>query len=317
MNRLILAALAAACLTLEAAASTPAPRAPDDVERAQAELERAQAELQKAAREFARLAREHKLDHPRAFAYAFATDPDRAMLGVTVAKGPEDKGRYRGVLLTGITPGGGADKAGLRSGDLLLEANGTKLEAAVGEARDPKKRLLEVMNALKPGDQVAVEYERGGKRHKATVTATRPQPPPLLGWLDGEHDVLLPPVPPLPPMAPWAPQAPRAAGGLQLARIDDGLAVYFKTKDGVLVVAAPDGGTLALRSGDVIRRINGRSVASPVAAWEEITSAGDAALQLQVVREGRELTLEGRLPDTGPRRIERRIERRGNEAPID
>lgn len=122
--------------------------------------------------------------------------------------------------------------------------------------------------------------------------------------------VLVPPIPPVPPIPALAARAP---GGLQLARIDDDLAVYFKTKDGVLVVAAPDGGTLALRSGDVIRRINGRSVASPVAAWEEIADAGDAPLKLQITRQGRELELAGTLPDQPKRRIEAiRIERTGD-----
>lgn len=313
--------LATAIATLPALAQSPEneqraveqTRAKAEVEVARAELERAKAELQKAAREFVRQAREHKLYSPSAYAYEFATDPDRAMLGVTVAKGPEEKGRYRGVLITGITPGGGADKAGLRSGDLLLGANGTKLDTRVGDEPDPTKQLVAVMDAVKPGDKVALDYERAGKRAQATVIATRPQVPiaPLAAWSDG-HDmgVLVPPIPPVPPIPALAARAP---GGLQLARIDDDLAVYFKTKDGVLVVAAPDGGTLALRSGDVIRRINGRSVASPVAAWEEIADAGDAPLKLQITRQGRELELAGTLPDQPKRRIEAiRIERTGD-----
>lgn len=278
-----------------------------EVEAARAELERAKAALQKAAREFARQAREHKLYSPSAYAYEFATDPDRAMLGVTVAKGPEDKGRYRGVLITGITPGGGADKAGLRSGDLLLGANGTRLDAESGDERDPTRRLVAVLETVKPGDKVALDYERGGKRAQATVIATRPQAPmaPLAGWTGG-HDVnvLVPPIPPIPPIPALAPLAPPAPGGLQLARIDDDLAVYFKTKDGVLVVAAPEGGTLALKSGDVIHRINGRSVASPVAAWEEIADADDAPLTLQITRQGKAMELAGTLPDQPKRRVD-------------
>jgi C-terminal processing protease CtpA/Prc len=275
-----------------------------EIEAARAELERAKVELEKAAREFARQAREHKLESPSAFAYEFITDPDRAMLGVTIAKGPKDKGRYRGVLITGITPGGGADKAGLRSGDLLVAANGSKLDADGDDARDPTQRLVAVMEAVKPGDKVALDYERDGKRAKTTVTATRPQAAlaPLAGWRGGhDFDVLVPPVPPVPPVPALAPLAPRAPGGLQLVRIDDDLAVYFKTKDGVLVIAAPDGGSLALKSGDVIRRINGRSVASPVAAWEEIANADDAPLKLQVTRQGKAIELSGTLPQQ-PRR---------------
>lgn len=292
----------------EAEAGAAQKAAEAEVEAARAELERAKAELQKAAREFARQAREHRLDSPRAYAYEFVTDPDRAMLGVTIDQGPEEKGRRRGVLITGITPGGGAEKAGLRSGDLLVGANGTKLDAAVDDRRDPKKRLVEVMDAVKPGDKVVLDYERGGKRALVTVVATRPRAAtaPLVAWHDvGDFDVLVPPLPPVPPVPALAPRPPRALGGLQLARLDDDLAVYFKTKDGVLVVAAPEGGSLDLRSGDVIRRINGRSVASPVAAWEEIAEAADdQPLKLQVTRQGKNLELTGLLPQRPRREIE-------------
>ena len=111
----------------------------------------------------------------------------------------------------------------------------------------------------------------------------------------------------MPGAAPFAFHHDSADSGLQLARIDDDLAAYFKTKDGVLVVRAPEGGTLGLKSGDVIRKINGRSVASPVAAWEELADAEDGPVRMSVVRQNKELALEGSLPASGRRHVERRI----------
>ncbi|MFP5307848.1 MAG: PDZ domain-containing protein [Gammaproteobacteria bacterium] len=302
-----LLALAAplAVAAADAPQKSPQPQAEDaELERARAELRRAQQDLARAAKELARVTREHKIISPRAYAYEFLTDPDRAMLGVTI--GDEAKQERRCVLITGVTPGSGADKAGLKSGDLLLSANGTRLAGAGGDERRPVERLRDVMNGLKPGDPVAIEYERDGKRATATVTASRPQhaaPLPMFGWTDDEDfDLLIPPAAPLPPGAPLALHLHHDDAGLQLARLDDDLAAYFDTKDGVLVVRAPEGGTLALKSGDVIRRINGRSVASPVAAWEELGDA-DGELTMDVLRRGKTLTLRGTLPERRKRRI--------------
>ena len=58
-----------------------------ELERARAEFKRAQEELARAAREMARVSRELNLDSPRAFAYEFVADPDRAMLGSRGARG--------------------------------------------------------------------------------------------------------------------------------------------------------------------------------------------------------------------------------------
>lgn len=291
-----------------------------DIERARAEFKRAREELARAAREMARVSRELHLDNPRAFAYEFVGDPDRAMLGVTIAnaKAKAKDGKRAGVRATGVTPGSGADEAGLKSGDLLFGANGAALAADADDEREPVQRLREVMDGLKPGDKVRIDYERDGRRASTTVTASRPQEAVLrmLGWQDDEDfDVL---IPPLPPHAPGAAPAFRHGGadiGLQLARIDDDLAAYFKTRDGVLVVRAPDGGTLGLKSGDVIRKINDRSVASPVAAWEELADAKDQPVKMTVLRQGKELALEGKLPESGRRHIERRIviEKDGDE----
>ncbi len=280
-----------------AAPSTLSPEVRAEMDRARAEMKRAQAEMKRAAEEMARISREQKLSNPKAFAYEFATDPDRAMLGVTITDGAEIDGRSGGVLVTGVTPGSGADKAGIKTGDLLLVANGVSL-AAVDQTL-PSKRLWSVMEPLKPGDPVTLDYKRDGKRATTKVIATRPaeaiSPESMMDWHEEKDiNVVIPPVPPVPPQH-WSWSEPGIGNSLQLARIDEDLAGYFRTKDGVLVLRAPEGGTLALKSGDVIQRINGRSVASPVAAWEEIASADEAAVRMDVVRHGKTLTLSGKL----------------------
>ncbi|MHA6623431.1 S1C family serine protease [Pseudonocardia sp. DLS-67] len=81
----------------------------------------------------------------------------RAVLGVTVADDP----RQAGAIIRGITPGGAAELAGIREGDVVLRfgdqriSTGTDLQAAVGSRA--------------PGE--VVEVQLGDRTVQATLTA--------------------------------------------------------------------------------------------------------------------------------------------------
>lgn len=284
------------------ATEVPKPKSESaELQAARQKLQAAQQQLAEAARDLATLQRASGVDSPFSYAFTFADDPDRAMLGVTIAPGPRKDGRMTGVRITGVTPGSGADKAGLKARDLLVSANGQSLDVAVDAGRSSLEILRDIMRTLKPGDVVTVEYLRDDRKHTAKVTATRPEhafgDAPLMAWKDhGDVDLLLPLVPPA-PRAPWLHQRWMDAAGLKLARIDDNLAEYFHTKDGVLVLEAPQDGPLDLRSGDVIRKINGRSVASPQAAWDELAEVpGNEPVKIELMRKGKAMSLQGPLP---------------------
>lgn len=318
MNPSSTRALAALLLCLAvplAAAEAEAPRAPaaesEQIERAREELARAREELRRAAEALARASGAIDRDSPRAKAYEYLSNPKRAMLGVTVDDAPRRGGESRGVLLTGITPGGGAAKAGLKSGDVLIAANGKALGAREDDERGPSGKLKEIMRALKPGDAVKLEYERDGKRASATVIASRQDElPSVLAWRDDQDfDVIVPPVPPLAPLAPMAMMFAEGGGEfMQLARLDAELAPYFKTDQGVLVIKAPKDGSLGLKGGDVITRLEGEAVTSPVAVWEGLAEVdGNEPVKAEVVRAGKTVKLEGTVP-THRRVIRKHIE---------
>jgi len=66
------------------------------------------------------------------------------------------------------------------------------------------------------------------------------------------------------------------------------------------VLQVPDGGTLRLRSGDVIQRVNGKAVDSPVQVMELFGPQSEPLdLRLQVMREGKMIELAGTLPSPG------------------
>ncbi|MGH6950718.1 MAG: PDZ domain-containing protein [Vitreimonas sp.] len=292
--------------------------ADEALEEAREELRQARDELRRAAEQLARVAREQGVDSPDAQAFAFIANPRRAMLGVGIAAGPEKDGVVRGVKIVAVTPGGGADKAGLKTGDLLLSANGQSLAAKKGERPGPERKLRDLMAELKPGDEVRVAYERDGKKASAGVIAQRPQDMEMgLGFLDLDEDdedhrgpfrIPLPPHPPRPPNA-WQEDGP----GLQLAKLDEDLAAYFNTRDGVLVVKAPKDNRLGLKSGDVIRRIDGEAVDSPVAALDRLHDAGEDEVSVEVLRHGKTETLRGRWSE--PRRgfFRKRVEIRDED----
>jgi S1-C subfamily serine protease len=68
----------------------------------------------------------------------------------------------KGVLLAGVRPGGAAEAAGLRRGDILVRL-GTH---EVGSVED----LMYVLNASKPGERVTATALREGKELKVEVT---------------------------------------------------------------------------------------------------------------------------------------------------
>ena len=82
--------------------------------------------------------------------------PKHALLGVQVQDDPDG-----GALLVSVTKSGSADKAGLRSGDIVTQVDSTSIADATS--------LTAVIRSHQPGDRVAVHYKRGGTEHTATV----------------------------------------------------------------------------------------------------------------------------------------------------
>ena len=92
----------------------------------------------------------------------------RAYLGVNVTEMTSELAQkmgmkeVRGILLLRVVPECGADKAGLRKGDLLLSIAGTPVNSFA--------EMMEELGRYSPGDLVNVTYYRDGETHAATVT---------------------------------------------------------------------------------------------------------------------------------------------------
>jgi serine protease Do len=88
----------------------------------------------------------------------------RGALGIGMAQLTEAtvKAVGTGVVINDVAVGGGAAKAGLRTGDRIVAIDGK----AITENRD----LLKLVSARAPGDEVEVTYVREGKEKKLKVT---------------------------------------------------------------------------------------------------------------------------------------------------
>jgi S1-C subfamily serine protease len=91
--------------------------------------------------------------------------------------------------------------------------------------------------------------------------------------------------------------------GLQLVELNPELGEYFGTKEGVLVVHSPADSTLALKGGDVILAIDGRSAQSASRAMRILRSydAGEKA-KLDVMRQKKRITVTWTVPERKERK---------------
>ncbi|GAA3481762.1 S1C family serine protease [Streptomyces yanii] len=94
--------------------------------------------------------------------YGKVTDSGRAALNITGRTVVDDNYQPFGIALVTVTPGGGADKAGLRVGDIVTKIDDTRITTMTA--------LAETLAGKKPGEKVKVTYLRNGVENTAVVT---------------------------------------------------------------------------------------------------------------------------------------------------
>jgi S1-C subfamily serine protease len=90
------------------------------------------------------------------------SDSGRAALGVQVTTVIDDSGKPQGTAVVAVIPGGPADSAGLRPGDIIVELDGKPTPTA--------QALGTVLAELKPGQAVSMTVVRAGAQEKLQIT---------------------------------------------------------------------------------------------------------------------------------------------------
>jgi len=278
----------------------------------QKELDAARADLQRAAKRVAELSRDvGTVGSPVEIDHLIVRRP---RLGVLLSG--DD---VAGVRITGVTPDSGAAKAGLKAGDRLVRVGGEAVDGRTGDARVVHARKL--LADLKAETPVRVTYQRDGKTHEASVTPMQVSPRAgfagqgpgavfirtgdgSMPWIEGVPmpmgeitNVIAPEVqrelrqlgrlgdckgedcrlPALAEAFRWS--------NLNLATVDASLGRYFGTENGVLVLSV--GEELAgLQAGDVIRKVDGKPVATPRDVTQALRDkAVDAKVAVEYLRD--------------------------------
>ncbi|HWP36563.1 MAG TPA: PDZ domain-containing protein [Gemmatimonadales bacterium] len=286
-------------------------------ERERREVEERMRELRNEMRELERRLNEMDRRQGRAVARAaprvWSSGPfvtfmgNRARLGVTVRTERNPRVDSIGAELVGVTPGGPAEEAGLRSGDVITVFNGERLAGrypAAGEREsEPGRKLVDFARDLEDGDTVQVEYRRGGETRRATIVARDLEPGGWSGFVTVDPPSVKIDAERLRDMA--AGMAGRSMVfslsdrwlDMELVALNPELGEYFGVSDGLLVIRAPRDGTLNLRAGDVILRIGGRTPTSQASAVRILRSYDEGeTVEIEIMRQKRRMTVTGTIP---------------------
>ncbi len=246
--------------------------------------------------------------------------PRRVRLGVNVS--PAAPSDSIGALIQSVTPGGPADKAGIRSGDIILRVNGQSLtegnfRVSRGESA-PGLALSMIAATINPGDSVIVQYLRGKDRKLATLIAAGaemtytfsfPDSLPFAGWpgdelLEGGPDKILM------TQEPWIQRSPMPRrfilgsplANLELAPLNPELGKYFAVAEGVLVIDVPADSRLGLKPGDVALSVDGRKVRAPSQLFRIFESyAPGEEFKLEIMRMKKKEVVTGTIEPVSPR----------------
>ena len=216
-------------------------------------------------------------------------------------------------LVAAVEPGSPADRAGIEAGDTIVAYNN----------EDINGRVLSLTKLLRPGSKLQVRIHRGnGSMDIPVVVARRTRYAPDVGTIaprvrveiDSEAGlarrmvirsgtprsmtivtdpstpvVAMAPLPPSPATAPalaWS-STTTALAGAELARITPDLGESFGVSHGVLVLsvgADTPAARARLRGGDVITRVDGTDVTTPLQVQRALQRAANEGVRLTIVR---------------------------------
>ena len=291
--------------------------------------------------------RDEAVDETHVMRFAFPEGEQRAMLqvqargarlGISVADWSE--GAVEGLNVTSVSPGGPAEQAGMRTGDLLTTINGEPLAADSG--RESFRRLREVLAEVEPGSEVSIGYRRGEDELAAQVVTSSWEQ--LVADRTGERGIR---------MAKWIQDWARnmsswsgpnenvdvevdvdddgqerrivrirrgtpeplafyhmawRLGGLQITELTPAMGEYFGAEHGLLVIRAPDDEEVALEDGDVIQKIGGREFKDARHATRILRSYEPGEkVELEVLRHKRRKIVSFELPERSRERIRGRL----------
>ncbi len=245
---------------------------------------------------------------------------------------PQDADKY-GALVSAVTPGGPADKAGIRSGDIITKVDGKSLAAGstskstTTDESLPGMRLIEIVTKLQAGKPVTVEYRRDAALHTVKITPVEEEEitiaslaPSVMLRADSiavRSGTIRPFSISRTPMAlerqaegmsVFGNPMPGGnfaiafnAGGplssLEMVSLNEKLGAYFGTNEGVLVVNVGEKDAFGLVPGDVIVSVDGRKVTSSTQLMRIFrTYDKGEEFKIQIMRQKKAEALTGKLP---------------------
>ncbi len=207
----------------------------------------------------------------------------RGRLGVTVQGVTGDLAaglgleKAEGALVSDVTAGGAAARAGLRRGDVILSYQGR----AVVDTNAFRNEIA----ATKPGSTVTLQVLREGKSSEVKATleemvATRESADRSEGASragSGKFGMTIEPL------------TPQIADQLELDRTAEGVVISSVDPSGAAASAG-------LREGDVIQQVNGRTVRSTEQVRAGLDAAADKPVVLLIARAGGSIFVPLRAP---------------------
>jgi serine protease Do len=173
----------------------------------------------------------------------------RGLLGVSAQNLTSDMAKsldlssVQGAIVAQVTPESPAAKAGVRQGDVILKVNGQ----AISDSNDLRNRI----SAMAPGSRVDLGIQRNGATETLTTTLSETSPAAASGTSSAA-----------------APKSTEQTFGMTLQAMTPDLARELRVPAGTTGLAVTDvdesgaAGRAGIQSGDVIRQVDGRAVAS-------------------------------------------------------
>jgi S1-C subfamily serine protease len=118
-------------------------------------------------------ARTYRIEPGRAFGFSFDDDENRAVIGIMTSTGSARD--TLGVLVSSVTAGGPAEKAGIEEGNRIAAINGVNLKLAPADVGDwdmsnaMSRRLTRELGKVTPGSDVELRVYSGGQTRTVRI----------------------------------------------------------------------------------------------------------------------------------------------------